>query len=245
MGVKWNRGRETAWDYTRLQHGIFRVTTQKKYGIMKAVILPEKREALRLYAKYVKRWLDALLALAALVVLSPVMALTALWVKLDSPGPVIFRQKRVGKDKKYFQMYKFRTMVVSAPSETPTHQMAGATRYITRSGKFLRKSSLDELPQLLNIVKGDMSIVGPRPALWNQFDLVAERDQYGANALRPGLTGPAQVSGRDELPIPQKARLDGEYAQKITLAGDARWVLKTVGAVLRHEGVVEGGTGKK
>lgn len=192
------------------------------------------------YAKYIKRALDALISLLALAALSPLLALTALWVKLDSPGPVIFRQKRVGQDKRHFQMYKFRTMVVSAPSEMPTHQLAGAQSYITRSGRFLRKSSLDELPQLYNILRGDMSLVGPRPALWNQFDLVAERERYGANALRPGLTGPAQVGGRDELPIAQKARLDGEYAKHITFMGDVRCIVKTIGAVLRHEGVVEG-----
>lgn len=192
------------------------------------------------YAKYIKRPLDALIALIALVVLCPLMAAVALWVKLDSPGPVLFRQKRVGKDKRHFQMYKFRTMVVRAPSDMPTHKLTGADRYITRGGRFLRKSSLDELPQLYNILKGDMSIVGPRPALWNQYDLLAERDKYGANALRPGLTGPAQVGGRDELPIPEKARLDGSYAQRITLLGDVRYILRTVGAVLRHEGVVEG-----
>lgn len=193
-----------------------------------------------MYATFFKRFLDGLLALMALIVLSPIMLGLALWVKLDSPGPVIFKQKRVGKGKTHFQMYKFRTMYTSAPSETPTHQLSGAQNFITRSGAFLRKSSLDELPQLVNILRGDMSIVGPRPALWNQFDLIACRDEYGANDIRPGLTGPAQVSGRDELPIPVKAKIDGDYARKITFLSDIKWILKTVLAVVRHDGVVEG-----
>ncbi len=187
-----------------------------------------------------KRLIDVVLSAIAFVVLAPVMGIVALVVKIDSKGPVLFKQKRVGRDKHHFMILKFRTMYVDTPSDMPTHMLKGAKRHITRVGGFLRKSSLDELPQLINILKGDMAIVGPRPALWNQFELIAERDRYGANALRPGLTGLAQVSGRDELPIPEKARLDGEYAKKLSFPMDAWCVMKTALSVLRSDGVVEG-----
>ena len=187
-----------------------------------------------------KRVLGVLLSALALIVLSPLLIVLAAAVKLSSPGPVFFRQKRVGLGKRHFMIYKFRTMRTDAPKDQPTHLLKNPEAYITPVGKFLRASSLDELPQLINIFKGDMAFVGPRPALWNQFDLIAERDKYGANDVRPGMTGLAQVSGRDELPIPVKARLDGEYVKKITLRGDILLILRTVGVVARSEGVVEG-----
>ncbi|MEA4899094.1 sugar transferase [Bacillota bacterium Meth-B3] len=193
-----------------------------------------------MYKRFGKRMLDILLSALALVALSPVMAIVALAVKLTSKGPVLFRQKRVGKDKRLFEIYKFRTMYADTPGDTPTHLLKGARAHITRVGGFLRRSSLDELPQLLNILRGDMSVVGPRPALWNQADLIAERDRYEANALTPGLTGLAQVSGRDELPIAAKARLDGEYAAKLSFALDAWCVWRTARKVFQADGVVEG-----
>lgn len=193
-----------------------------------------------LYRRYVKRGLDFCAALLALILLSPVMLALWLWIKLDSPGPALFQQKRVGADKRHFMIYKFRTMRTDTPRDMPTHMLEDPERFITRSGRFLRKSSLDELPQLLNILKGEMSLVGPRPALWNQADLIAERDRYGANALRPGLTGLAQISGRDELPIPQKARLDGEYVKICSLKSDLLILLKTAVGVVKMSGVVEG-----
>ena len=176
----------------------------------------------------------------AIVLLSPVLFAIAIWIKADSKGPVFFRQKRVGKDKNYFQILKFRTMYVDTPADMPTHLLQNADAMITRSVRFLRLSSLDELPQLFNIFLGQMSIVGPRPALWNQDDLIAERDKYGANALVPGLTGWAQVNGRDELPIDVKARYDGEYVQMIGLWADIRILFATVFGVLKADGIVEG-----
>lgn len=193
--------------------------------------------------KIVKRMIDLILSLFAAAVLSPVFLLTAAAVKIDSKGPVLFVQKRVGKDKKLFDMFKFRTMRTDTPHDMPTHLLSDPEAYITKVGNFLRKSSLDELPQLFNIIKGDMSIVGPRPALWNQDDLIAERDKYGANAIRPGLTGWAQVNGRDELEIPIKAAYDGEYVKKMSLPFDIKCIVETALQVLKHEGVVEGGTG--
>lgn len=175
-----------------------------------------------------------------LVVFWPVLALIALAVKLDSPGPVFFRQQRVGRGKALFPILKFRTMRTDTPKDMPTHLLQNPDAFITRTGRFLRKTSLDELPQLINILVGQMAIVGPRPALYNQADLIAERDKYGANDVRPGLTGLAQVSGRDELPIPVKARLDGEYVQHITFFGDVKLIFRTVFSVIRSEGVVEG-----
>ena len=188
----------------------------------------------------VKRGLGIALSALALIVLSPLLLILSAAVKLTSPGPVMFRQKRVGIHKGHFMIYKFRTMRIDAPKDQPTHLLKNPDQYITPVGKFLRASSLDELPQLINILKGDMAFVGPRPALWNQFDLIAERDRYGANDVRPGMTGLAQVSGRDELPIPVKARLDGEYVKHVTFLGDVKLILRTVGAVARSEGVVEG-----
>lgn len=190
-----------------------------------------------------KRFLDFVLSLLTFCVLSPLLAAVSLAVKLDSKGPVVFRQKRIGKDKTHFEMLKFRTMRTDTPKDMPTHLLKNPDAFITKVGSFLRKTSLDELLQLINIIKGEMSIVGPRPALWNQFDLIAERDKYGANAVRPGLTGWAQVNGRDELEIPEKARLDGEYVKNMSLLLDIRCILKTVLGVLRSDGVVEGGTG--
>ena len=193
--------------------------------------------------RYVKRGLDVLLSLAGIIVLAVPMLVIAVAVKLDSPGPALFRQRRVGIHKTYFEILKFRTMRTDTPHDAPTHQLQGASTYITKVGAFLRKTSLDELPQLFNILLGQMSVVGPRPALWSQEDLLAERDRYGANDVRPGLTGWAQINGRDELPIPVKARFDGEYVERISFAFDCKCFFGTIFKVLRHDGVVEGGTG--
>ncbi len=190
-----------------------------------------------------KRVVDLILALVGLIVLSPVFLVLMVAIKVDSPGPILFRQKRVGIHKSYFQILKFRTMRIDTPKDMPTHLLQNPEQYITKVGKFLRKTSLDELPQIINILKGDMAVVGPRPALWNQFDLIAERDKYGANDVRPGLTGWAQINGRDELEIPVKAGLDGEYVKKMGPIMDLRCFLGTFLSVLRAEGVVEGGTG--
>ncbi|WP_282920087.1 sugar transferase [Ignavigranum ruoffiae] len=193
--------------------------------------------------KSIKRLLDIVLSLLGLVILSPVFLAIALWIKWDSPGPVFFKQKRVGIYKRFFNIYKFRTMQANTPADIPTHMLGKPESFITRSGQFLRKTSLDELPQLINILRGEMSIIGPRPALWNQDDLVAERDKYAANDVTPGLTGWAQVNGRDELPIPIKAQLDGEYVQKMSLLFDIKCFFYTLLKVFKGEGVVEGGTG--
>ena len=192
------------------------------------------------YGKIIKRVSDYALAACALIVLSPVFLAIAVWIKLDSRGPVFFKQKRVGRHKKLFNILKFRTMRQDCPHDTPTHLLDDPQRYITRSGRFLRKTSLDELPQLLNILLGQMSIIGPRPALWNQTDLIALRDRYGANDVLPGLTGWAQVNGRDELPIARKAELDGEYVCKMGFGMDWRCYCRTITAVFRREGVREG-----
>ena len=189
---------------------------------------------------HVKRILDFLLSLLALVVLSPLLLVLAVIIRATSPGPVFFRQKRVGQYKSHFMIYKYRTMRTDAPKDQPTHLLKDPNAYITPVGCFLRRSSLDELPQLFNILRGEMSLVGPRPALWNQFDLIAERDKYGANDVRPGLTGWAQINGRDELPIDVKARLDGEYVKRMSFSFDARCILGTVIKVMRSEGIVEG-----
>lgn len=190
---------------------------------------------------HVKRFLDIVLSLIGLIILSPVFLFLIVCIKLDSPGPVFFKQKRVGIHKRHFMILKFRTMRIDTPKETPTHLLTDPDKWITRVGKVLRKTSLDELPQLINIFKGDMSIVGPRPALWNQYDLIAERDKYGANDIRPGLTGWAQINGRDELPIDVKARLDGEYVKRIGFGLDTRCIIGTFISVLKADGVVEGG----
>ena len=194
---------------------------------------------------HVKRILDFALSALAMAVLSPLMLALAVIIKVTSPGPVFFRQKRVGRNKTHFMIYKFRTMRTDAPKDMPTHMLQNPEAFITPIGRFLRKSSLDELPQLINIFKGEMAVVGPRPALWNQYDLIAERDKYGANALRPGLTGWAQINGRDELPIDVKARLDGEYVRRMGLLFDLRCVVGTVFSVARAEGVVEGAQNRK
>ena len=196
-----------------------------------------------MYRKYGKRLLDIVLSALGLLVLLPVFALIAVAIEMDDPGPVFFRQKRVGIHKTHFQIMKFRTMKVDTPKDTPTHLLANPEQYITRVGKVLRKTSLDELPQIFQIFTGEMSIIGPRPALWNQFDLIAERDRYGANDVRPGLTGWAQINGRDELPIDVKARLDGEYVRNISFGFDCKCFFGTIVSVLRSDGVVEGGTG--
>lgn len=190
-----------------------------------------------------KRVFDFLLSLFAIVLLSPILLLLAFCIKLDSCGPVFFKQSRVGKNKKFFLIYKFRTMRTDAPKDVPTHLLNSAKSYITKIGGFLRKTSLDELAQLFNILKGDMSFVGPRPALYNQDDLIAERDFYGANNVPVGLTGWAQVNGRDELPIDVKAKLDGEYVKRRSLLFDSKIIFLTALSVFRHKGVVEGGTG--
>ena len=197
-----------------------------------------------MYRYYIKRIIDFLLSLCGLIVLAPAFLVLIVWIKLDSKGPVFFKQKRVGLGKSYFSILKFRTMRIDTPKDMPTHMLSNAGQYITRAGKFLRKTSLDEIPQIFNILKGDMSIIGPRPALWNQYDLIAERDKYGANDVMPGLTGWAQVNGRDELEISVKARLDGEYVRRMSFRFDFLCFLKTIASVLKHDGVVEGGTGE-
>jgi len=191
----------------------------------------------------IKRIIDIVFSFCGMLILSPVFFLLMVAIKADSRGPVLFRQKRVGKDKILFSILKFRTMRVDTPRDIPTHLLENPDRYITRMGRFLRKTSLDELPQIWNIFVGQMSIIGPRPALWNQFDLIAERDKNGANSLVPGLTGWAQINGRDELPIVAKARYDGEYVTKFGPAMDIRCLFGTIISVIRGEGVVEGGTG--
>ena len=196
-----------------------------------------------MYQRYCKRLLDFVLSLAACIVLAPVMLAIAVWIKLDSPGPVFFRQRRVGAHKTHFNILKFRTMRGDTPHDVPTHLLKNADSYITKSGAFLRKTSLDELPQIYNILVGEMAIIGPRPALYNQYDLIEARDRVHANDVRPGLTGLSQVNGRDELPIDVKARYDGEYAANITFLGDMKIFFGTFGYVFHRKGVVEGGTG--
>ena len=191
-----------------------------------------------------KKLIDYMLTVPAAILTAPVMAGIALWIKLDSPGPVFFKQKRVGIHKSHFEILKFRTMRTDTPKDMPTHLLKNPEQYITGIGRFLRKTSLDELPQLFNILKGDMAVIGPRPALWNQYDLIAERDKYGANDILPGLTGWAQINGRDELEIDVKARLDGEYVQKMSFLFDCKCFFGTITSVLHHDGVVEGGTGE-
>lgn len=203
------------------------------------------------YADKVKPALDKALAFGGLIALSPVFAALSIMVYADDPGTVFFTQKRVGKDGRFFRLHKYRSMRMSAPHDVPTHQLTDPEQYITRVGKILRKTSLDELPQIWDIFRGRMSVVGPRPALWNQEDLVADRERYGANAVMPGLTGLAQISGRDELEISEKARVDGEYVRELEQGGwkalffDVRCLVGTVFSVVGGEGVVEGGTGKR
>lgn len=190
----------------------------------------------------VKRVIDFALSFIGLIVLSPVFLVLEILIRLDSKGPVFFKQKRVGKNRKHFYILKFRTMRTDTPKDTPTHMLQNPEVFITKVGRFLRKSSLDELPQIINILKGEMSIVGPRPALWNQHDLIEERDKYGVNSMRPGLTGWAQINGRDELPIHIKAKLDGEYAARMGFLFDMKCLFKTLLSVLKSDGVVEGET---
>ena len=199
------------------------------------------------YEKYIKRGFDVVLSFGGLVVLSPVYAITALAIKADDPGPVFFKQKRVGTDKSYFELLKFRSMSVNTPKDVPTHMLQNGG--ITKVGAFIRKASIDELPQLWNIFRGNMSVIGPRPALWNQDYLTAERDKYGANDVKPGLTGLAQISGRDELEIEEKAKLDGVYASALkgsSMTGlfmDIKLFFGSISSVLHRKGIVEGGTG--
>ncbi len=196
-----------------------------------------------MYVKFIKRFLDIVISAVAILMLSWLFLILFIVIKIDSKGPIFFKQKRVGIHKTHFYIHKFRTMRTDTPKDMPTHLLSNPEAYITRVGKFLRKSSLDELPQLFDVLSGKMSLVGPRPALWNQYDLIEERDKYGANDVRPGITGWAQINGRDELEIPVKARFDGEYVEKIGFAMDCRCFFGTFLSVLRGDGVVEGGTG--
>ena len=197
-----------------------------------------------MYKKFFKRVIDIFLSFFGIVFLSLPMLIIAIAIKCDSKGPVFFKQKRVGIHKKHFNILKFRTMRTDTPHDAPTHELNDPKRWITKVGGFLRKTSLDELPQLFNIFGGSMSVIGPRPALWNQDDLIAERDKYGANDVKPGLTGWAQINGRDELEIPLKAKLDGEYVEKMSFGFDCKCFFGTIFSVLKSEGVVEGGTGQ-
>ena len=197
-----------------------------------------------MYRRFLKRVLDLLLSLIGILLTGIPMLVIAAVIRHEDPGPAVFRQRRFGIHRTFFTLYKFRSMKLSTPHDVPTHPLENPEQYLLKSGAFLRKYSLDELPQLLNILKGDMSVIGPRPALWNQEDLIAEREKYGANDVKPGLTGWAQINGRDELEIPVKARYDGEYAEKLSFSFDCRCFFGTFLKVLRHEGVVEGGTGE-
>ena len=197
-----------------------------------------------MYRNGIKRLLDVVLSLCGMIVLSPLLLILCIAIKVDSPGPIFFRQKRVGIHKRHFEILKFRTMRIDTPHDMPTHLLENPDQYITRIGGFLRKTSLDELPQLWNIFVGQMSFVGPRPALWNQYDLIEARDIYHANDVRPGLTGWAQINGRDELEIDVKAKLDGEYVSNLSLPFDLKCFFGTFGYVLGRKGIVEGGTGE-
>lgn len=190
--------------------------------------------------EFSKRVIDIILSGAALIILSPVFILLAVLIKFESEGPILFKQKRVGLNKIHFNILKFRTMRIDTPKDSPTHLLENPDQYITKTGRFLRKYSLDELPQIWNIFRGEMSIIGPRPALWNQYDLIEERDKYGANDVPPGLTGWAQINGRDELPIDVKAKLDGEYVKKKSLWMDTKCFFLTILSVVKSDGVVEG-----
>lgn len=197
-----------------------------------------------MYKAFFKRLLDIVLPFCGIIVLLPVFLVISIVIIINDPGTVLFKQKRVGKNKKLFKIWKFRSMKMSTPHDTPTHMLKNPDQYITRVGKFLRKTSLDELPQIFNILIGKMSVIGPRPALWNQDDLIAERDKYGANDIHPGLSGWAQINGRDALEIPDKARFDGEYAANVSFKMDWTCFWMTVRNVLKRKGVVEGGTGE-
>lgn len=197
-----------------------------------------------MYKRFFKRLIDIVLSFMALLVLSWVYLGIIIAIKIDDPGPAFFTQKRVGINKTHFKLHKFRSMKMSTPHDVPTHQLDNPEQYITKVGKFLRKSSLDELPQIWDIFVGKMSIIGPRPALWNQYDLIEERDKYGANDVMPGLTGWAQINGRDELEIPVKAKLDGEYVEKLSFLFDFKCFMLSIVSVFKSDGVVEGGTGE-
>lgn len=202
-----------------------------------------------MYEKFLKRGIDIVLSFLGLVCLSWFYIIMIIAIKIDDPGPAFFTQKRVGKDKKFFPLHKFRSMKMCTPHDTPTHLLENPEQYITKIGKFMRKYSIDELPQIWDIFVGNMSIIGPRPALWNQDDLIAERDKYGANDVQPGLTGWAQINGRDELEIDVKAKLDGDYVAELKKGSwsgfmmDIKCFFGTITSVLKHDGVVEGGTG--
>ena len=211
-------------------------------GHLESVGESEHREGM--YEKYIKRMLDIILSFGGLVVLSPVFLAIFIAIKIDDPGPVLFTQKRIGKNKQYFKLHKFRSMKMCTPHDKPTHMLENPEQYITKVGKFLRAHSLDELPQIWDIFIGNMSVIGPRPGLWNQDLLTAERDKYGANDVRPGLTGWAQINGRDELEIPEKAKLDGEYVARMGVGMDVKCFLGSVGVFGGDDSVVEGGTGE-
>lgn len=196
------------------------------------------------YEAVVKRFFDIILSFFGLVLLSPVFLVLSLWILIDDPGPILFTQKRVGRNKQYFKLHKFRSMKLSTPHNVPTHMLENPEQYITKSGKFMRSHSLDELPQIWDIFIGNMSVIGPRPGLWNQDLLTAERDKYGANDIKPGLTGWAQINGRDELEIPEKAKFDGEYAQNISFGFDMKCFFGSLGVFVKDDSVVEGGTGE-
>lgn len=196
------------------------------------------------YEIYIKRLLDIILSMGGLIVLSPIFLIISLWILIDDPGPILFTQKRNGKNKQYFKLHKFRSMKMSTPHDKPTHMLENPEQYITKSGKFIRTHSLDELPQIWDIFIGNMSVIGPRPGLWNQDLLTAERDKYGANDITPGLTGWAQINGRDELDIPLKAKLDGEYTRELSLKMDAKCFLGSIGVFGGDKSIVEGGTNK-
>lgn len=204
----------------------------------------ESQHKAGIYEKYIKRILDIILSFGGLVVLSPVFLILAVAIYIDDPGPILFTQKRMGKNKQYFKLHKFRSMKMSTPHDKPTHMLENPEQYITHVGRFLRGHSLDELPQIWDIFIGNMSVIGPRPGLWNQDLLTAERDKYGANDVKPGLTGWAQINGRDELEIPDKAKLDGEYVEKLSFEFDVRCFLGSVGVFGGDDSVVEGGTGE-
>lgn len=193
-----------------------------------------------MYKLFIKTVIDKITSILGILILLPIFILLSLCIKLDSKGPILFKQKRIGIHKTHFLILKFRTMQTNAPKDCPTHLLGSPDQYITRAGRFLRKTSLDELPQIFNILKGEMSIIGPRPALWNQFDLIAERDKYQANDILPGLTGWAQINGRDELTIGEKVWLDAEYVERMSFSFDLEIFFKTISSVLRSDGIKEG-----
>lgn len=197
-----------------------------------------------IYVNVVKRILDVIISFFGLIILSPVFLVISVAILIDDPGPIIFTQKRVGKNKQFFKLHKFRSMKMCTPHDVPTHMLENPDQYITKVGRFCRRHSLDELPQIWDIFVGNLSIIGPRPGLWNQDLLIAERDKYGANDIKPGLTGWAQINGRDELEIPVKAKLDGEYAAKLRFTMDVKCFFGSLGVIGGDKTVVEGGTGK-